>query len=88
MLEHHTGALLSASMSGMVITSTQVATDQGALRIWRWVSLPEGGQKCWLLWQLADTAWLAGARVAATRSAYTISFSSAKPPASKFDFRE
>ena len=40
------------------ITSTQVAADRGALRIWRWVSLPEGGQKLWLQWQLADTAWL------------------------------
>ena len=52
-----------------IITSTQVAADRGALRIWRWVSLPEGGQKFWLQWQLADTAWLACARVAATRSA-------------------
>ena len=51
------------------ITSTQVAADRGALRIWRWVSLPEGGQKFWLQWQLADTAWLACARVAVTRSA-------------------
>ena len=47
------------------ITSTQVAADRGALRIWRWVSLPEGGQKFWLQWQLADTAWLVCARVAA-----------------------
>ena len=50
-------------------TSTQVAADRGALRIWRWVSLPEGGQKFWSQWHLADTAWLAGARIAATRSA-------------------
>ena len=42
-----------------VITSTQVAVDRGALRIWRRVSLPEGGQKFLLQWQLADTAWLA-----------------------------
>ena len=52
-----------------IITSTQVAVDWGALRIWRWVSLPEGGQKFWLQWQLMDTAWLACARIAATRSA-------------------
>ena len=52
-----------------IITSTQVAADRGALRIWRWVSLPEGGQKFWLQWQLTDTAWLLCARVAATRSA-------------------
>ena len=51
------------------ITSTQVAADRGALRIWRWVSLLEGGQKFLLQWQLADNAWLACARVAATRSA-------------------
>ena len=51
------------------ITSTQVAADRGALRIWRWVWLPEGGLKFWLQWQLADTSWLACARVAATRSA-------------------
>ena len=51
------------------VTSTQVAADRGALRIWRWVSLPEGGQKFWLQWQLAHTAWIACARVAATRSA-------------------
>ena len=51
------------------ITSTQVAADRGTLRIWRWVSLPEGGQKIWLQWQLADTAWLACVRVVATRSA-------------------
>ena len=50
------------------ITSTQVAADRGALQIWRWVSLPKGGQKFWLQWQLADTAWLAHARVAGTRS--------------------
>ena len=47
----------------------QVAADRGALQIWRWVSLPEGGQKFWLQWQLADTAWFACALVAATRSA-------------------
>ena len=47
------------------ITSTQVAADRGTLRIWRWVSLPEGGQKFWLQLQLTDTAWLACARVAA-----------------------
>ena len=52
-----------------IITSTQVAADRGALRIWRWVSLPEEGQKFLLLWQLADTAWLVCARVAVTRSA-------------------
>ena len=52
-----------------MITSTQVTADRGALRIWRWVSLPEGGQTFWLQWQLADTAWLACARVAVTRSA-------------------
>ena len=51
------------------ITSTQVAADRGALRIWRWVSLTEGRQKFWSQWQLADTAWLACARAAATRSA-------------------
>ena len=51
------------------ITSTQVAADRGALRIWRRVSLPEGGQKFWLQWQLADAVWLACACVAATRSA-------------------
>ena len=51
------------------ITSTQVAADRGALRILRQVSLPEGGQKFWLQWQLADTTWLACARVAVTRSA-------------------
>ena len=51
------------------ITSTQVVADRGALWIWRWVSLPEGGQKCWLQWQLVDTAWLVCARLAATRSA-------------------
>ena len=51
------------------ITSTQVAADRCALRIWRWVSLPEGGQKFLLQWQLADNAWLACGRVAATRSA-------------------
>ena len=49
--------------------STQVAADQGLFRIWRWVSLPEGGQKFWLQWQLADSASLAGACVAATWSA-------------------
>ena len=53
----------------MLITSTQVAADRGALPIWRWVSLPEGGQKFWSQWQLADTAWLARALVAGTRSA-------------------
>ena len=46
----------------------QVAADRGALQIWRWVSLPEGGQKFWLQWQLADTAWLVCALVAATWS--------------------
>ena len=51
-----------------LITSTQVAADWGALRIWRRVLLPEGGQKFCLQWQLADTAWLSCARVAATRS--------------------
>ena len=51
------------------ITSTLVVADRGAFRIWRWVSLPEGGQKFWLQWQLVDAAWLACARVAATRSA-------------------
>ena len=51
------------------ITSTQVAANWGALRIRRWVSLPEGGQKFWSQWQLADTAWLARARVAGTLSA-------------------
>ena len=51
------------------ITSTQVAADRGALRLWRWVSLPERGQKFWLQWQLAHTAWLVCARVAVTRSA-------------------
>ena len=53
----------------VAITSTQVAADRGAFRIWRWASLPEGGQKFWLQWQLANSAWLASARVAATRSA-------------------
>ena len=43
------------------ITSAQVAADRGAPRVWRRVSLPEGGQKFWLQWQLADTAWLARA---------------------------
>ena len=52
-----------------IIMSTQVAADQGLFRIWRWVSLPEGGQKFWLQWQLADSASLAGACVAATWSA-------------------
>ena len=52
-----------------IITSTQEAADRGALRICRRVSLSEGGQKFWLQWQLADTAWLACARVGATRSA-------------------
>ena len=51
------------------ITSTQVAADRGALRIWRRVSLPQGGQKFCLQWQLAGTAWLPCARIAATRSA-------------------
>ena len=51
------------------ITRTQVEADRGALWIWRRVSLPKGGQKFWLQWQLADTAWLACARIAATRSA-------------------
>ena len=51
------------------ITPTQVAADRGTLRIWRWVSLTEGGQKFWLQWELADTAWLACARAAATWSA-------------------
>ena len=51
------------------ITSTQVVADRDALRIWRGVSLPEGGQKFWLQWQLADTAWLACACVAASQSA-------------------
>ena len=50
------------------ITSTKVAADRGALRIWRWVSFPEGGQKFWMQWQLADT-WLACAHLAVTRSA-------------------
>ena len=50
--------------NGLAITSTQVAADRGALRIWRWVSLSEGWQKFWLQWQLADYAWLACARVA------------------------
>ena len=47
--------------------STQVAANRGTLRIWRRVSLAEGGQKFWFQWQLVDTAWLACARVAATR---------------------
>ena len=32
-------------------------------------SPPKGGQKFWLQWQLADTAWLACARIAASWSA-------------------
>ena len=51
------------------ITSTRVAADRGVLRIWRWTSLPEGGQKFWLQWQLADTVWLPCACIAGTRSA-------------------
>ena len=69
------------------ITSTQVEADRGALRIWRWVSFPEGGQKFWLQWQLADTAWLACAHRsghticcgAAKQRTSTIPLSSAKP---------
>ena len=64
----HIGLCQSGSATNW-ITSTQVVADRGALRIWRWVSLLEGGQEFWLQWQLADTAWLACARVAATRSA-------------------
>ena len=78
------------------ITSTQVTADRGALRIWRWVSLPGRGQKFWLQWQLADTAWLASARVVGTRSArsglathqHNPTLWTAKLPASKLDCRE
>ena len=62
-------AIIWTNAGILLITSTQVAADRGALRIWRWVSLPEGGQKFWLQWQLADTVWLACARIAVTRSA-------------------
>ena len=62
-------ASISDMVMGCPITSTLVVADRGVLRIWRWVSLPEGGQKFWFQRQLADTAWLACARVAATRSA-------------------
>ena len=74
------------------ITSTQVAADWGALWIWSWVSLPEGGLKFWLQWQLADTVCSRSGhticRGVGKQRTNTIPLSSAKPPASKLDFRE